>query len=58
MINLARHLGIDGELALRGAVDRFETRFRSMEEMGPIAGLSLDDMDLRWEQAKKSRPSL
>ena len=52
VINLARHLGIDGELALRGAIDRFETRFRAMEEMGPIAGLTLDELDTRWEQAK------
>ena len=58
VINLARHLGIDGELALRGAVDRFETRFRAMEEMGPIAGLTLDELDTRWEQSKKSRPAL
>jgi len=52
VINLARHLGIDGELALRGAVDRFETRFRAMEDMGPIAGLTLDELDARWKQAK------
>jgi tetrapyrrole methylase family protein/MazG family protein len=52
VINLARHLGIDGELALRGAIDRFDARFRAMEGMGPIAGLSLEDMDLRWEQSK------
>jgi uncharacterized protein YabN with tetrapyrrole methylase and pyrophosphatase domain len=52
IINLARHLGIDGELALRGAVDRFDTRFRAMEGMGPMTGLSLEDMDLRWEQSK------
>ncbi len=58
VINLARHLGIDGELALRGAVDRFETRFRSMESAGSLDGLTLDELDRRWEQAKKSRPSL
>ena len=52
VINLARHLGIDGELALRGAVDRFDARFRAMEGMGPIAGLSLEEMNLRWEQSK------
>ena len=58
IINLARHLGIDGELALRGAVDRFETRFRAMEEIGPMAGMSLEELDERWEQAKKRRPAL
>jgi tetrapyrrole methylase family protein/MazG family protein len=52
VINLARHLGLDGELALRGAIDRFESRFRSMEAVGPIAGLSLEEMNLRWDEAK------
>jgi len=52
VINLARHLGIDGELALRGAIDRFETRFRQMESTGPLAGLKMDELDRRWEEAK------
>jgi tetrapyrrole methylase family protein / MazG family protein len=54
VINLARHLGLDGELALRGAVDRFEARFRHMESIGSLHGLSLDELDRRWEQAKHS----
>jgi len=58
IINLARHLGIDGELALRGAVDRFETRFRTMELAGPLDGLTLVELDRRWEHAKKRRPAL
>ncbi len=53
VINLARHLGLDGELALRKAVDRFENRFRAMEAAGPIEGLTLDEMNRRWEQAKE-----
>ncbi|MGH8948522.1 MAG: MazG nucleotide pyrophosphohydrolase domain-containing protein, partial [Acidimicrobiia bacterium] len=53
VINLARHLGIDGELALRGAVDRFETRFRRMELAGSLDGLTMDELDRRWEEAKK-----
>jgi tetrapyrrole methylase family protein/MazG family protein len=52
VINLARHLGIDGEVALRRAIDRFEARFRAMEVAGPVSGASLDDLNLRWEQAK------
>jgi tetrapyrrole methylase family protein/MazG family protein len=52
VINLARHLGLDGELALRQAIDRFEARFRHMESLGPVDGLSLDELDQRWEQAK------
>jgi ATP diphosphatase len=52
VINLARHLGVDGEVALRGAIDRFEARFRQMEETGPLDGLSLDELNRRWEEAK------
>ena len=54
IINLARHLGIDGELALRGAVDRFETRFRAMEEHGPdgraVAGRARPALGTRQEK--------
>ena len=52
VINLARHLGVDGEVALRKAIDRFETRFRLMEGAGPMEGVSLDELNQRWEQAK------
>jgi MazG family protein len=52
MINLARHLGLDAEVALRGATDRFEERFRRMESAGPLEGLNLDVLNERWEQAK------
>jgi tetrapyrrole methylase family protein/MazG family protein len=52
VVNLARHLGVDGEVALRGAIERFETRFRQMEEAGSLTDLSLDELNQRWEQAK------
>jgi tetrapyrrole methylase family protein/MazG family protein len=52
VINLARHLGLDGEVALRKAIDRFETRFRLMEGAGPMEGVSLEELNQRWEQAK------
>jgi tetrapyrrole methylase family protein/MazG family protein len=52
VVNLARHLGIDGEVALRGAIERFESRFRQMEAIGPLDGLSLDELNRRWESAK------
>jgi len=52
VVNLARHLGVDPELALRGATSRFEHRFRRMEEEGSLAGLTLAEMDQRWERAK------
>lgn len=53
VINLARHLGLDGEVALRRAIDRFETRFRAMETAGSIEGMTLDELNQRWEQAKE-----
>jgi tetrapyrrole methylase family protein/MazG family protein len=52
VINLARHLGVDGEVALRGAIDRFEGRFRHMEGAGPLDGLSIEELNRRWEEAK------
>ncbi len=52
IINLARHLGLDPELALTAANQRFEERFRRMEADGPLDGLSLHELDRRWERAK------
>jgi MazG family protein len=51
-VNLSRHLDADPELALRAAIDRFEVRFRAMEEMGDMKGLSLEQLDARWEAVK------
>jgi nucleoside triphosphate diphosphatase len=55
--NLARHLGIDGETALRRANGKFERRFRAIEnalraEGRPIADASLDEMEALWQAAK------
>ncbi len=52
MVNLARHLGVDPELALQRANATFETRFRRMEAEGPFDGLDLDQLNERWERAK------
>ncbi|HSJ28458.1 MAG TPA: nucleoside triphosphate pyrophosphohydrolase [Acidimicrobiia bacterium] len=52
-VNVARHLGVDPDLALRAAVHRFEDRFRMMEREGPLAGLTLAELDARWERAKE-----
>ncbi len=53
VVNLARHLGMDPELALRGATSRFEERFRRMEEDGPLVGLGIDELNERWDKAKE-----
>jgi len=52
VVNLARHLGLDPELSLRKATDRFERRFRHMEDAGTLVGLDLDQLNDRWERAK------
>ncbi len=56
LVNLARHLGVDPEQALRRACGRFERRFRVVEDQGTLAGLSLEEMDERWEAAKAAEP--
>jgi MazG family protein len=54
VINLARHLGVDAEMALRRCVDRFSRRFRYVEEqLGERLGeASLEEMDRHWDAAK------
>ena len=53
LVNLARHLGLDSEVALRGAVSRFEARFRRMEELGgELSSRSLEQLDELWDRAK------
>lgn len=56
-VNLARHLAIEPETALRGANARFEQRFRYIEARlrargGHPATATLEEMDLLWEEAK------
>ena len=55
--NIARHVSVDAESALRGSITRFEARFRWMESAAQDAGgglesMSLDAMDELWQQAK------
>lgn len=57
-VNLARHLGVDAEAALRSANHRFEQRFRYIEDrlrernLTP-AQVTLDELEKLWEEAKK-----
>ena len=56
--NLARHLGIDPEQALRYANQRFEHRFEIMEALLCKQGKTVDEqtpaqLELLWEAAKK-----
>jgi tetrapyrrole methylase family protein/MazG family protein len=59
VVNLARHLGVDPEGSLRRANDRFEARFRVMEELlaeqgdRAIGDLALAEIDALWDEAKR-----
>ncbi|WP_167303193.1 nucleoside triphosphate pyrophosphohydrolase [Sphingobium vermicomposti] len=55
VVNLARHLKIDAEVALRAATAKFESRFRTMESMAgdDFSGLTLDSKEALWKQAKR-----
>lgn len=55
-VNLARHLKVDAESALRGANAKFRERFRAMETIAggydALAALSPDTLDALWNRAK------
>lgn len=55
VVNLARHLGINPEMALRGAVDRFEQRFRHVEKISgkPLTEMDITSLEGLWQRAKK-----
>lgn len=65
-VNLARHLGVEAEQALRAASAKFERRFRAMEaqlvaEGTPVGQADLATLDAVWEKVKAlehaSRPT-
>jgi ATP diphosphatase len=53
--NLARHLKIDPEDALRQANRKFERRFRAIENAPDFSALSLDEMEALWQAAKAAQ---
>ncbi|HKJ75049.1 MAG TPA: nucleoside triphosphate pyrophosphohydrolase [Alphaproteobacteria bacterium] len=61
-VNLARHLKIDPETALRRTNFKFERRFRRIEQALSDAGkriedASLDEMEALWQAAKTDEPT-
>ena len=57
LVNTSRFLKIDAEEALRGAVDKFERRFRAVEAIFRARGrqlqeCTLEEMDEVWDQVK------
>jgi tetrapyrrole methylase family protein / MazG family protein len=57
VVNLARHLKIDAELACRGSTNKFSHRFEGVERLVAekkccMEEMTLEELDLLWEQAK------
>jgi ATP diphosphatase len=57
-VNLARHIGVDAEAALRRATQKFESRFNAIEQRVADAGNRLEEMDLKaldklWDSVKQ-----
>jgi tetrapyrrole methylase family protein/MazG family protein len=57
-VNTARHLGIDAELALKAATDKFIMRFSKTEELVSLDSLdmkelSIEELDVYWDKSKK-----
>lgn len=60
-VNLARKLGVEAELCLEDATQRFAARFRCMEKAAANLGRRLEDLppaelEKLWEQAKSRCP--
>ena len=59
LVNLARFLGLNAEVAMVSVNERFERRFREMEKIAAETGCSIENADMAtldrlWEMAKKS----
>ena len=56
VVNLARHLGVDAEMALRGCNLRFRRRFHRMEQdtVKPLEELKPGELEDLWAQAKRA----
>ncbi len=60
LVNAARHLGVNAEMALRDSNRKFVTRFTRMEEMAreqgvDFASLTLEEQDALWNRAKAEK---
>ena len=55
VVNLARHLNIEPEAALREANRKFEHRFRAIEKEPGFPELSLEEKEELWVAAKKAQ---
>jgi tetrapyrrole methylase family protein/MazG family protein len=61
VVNVARHLRVDPEVALRAAVQKFRARFEAVESLAAergidLAAAGLETLDALWDQVKAVRP--
>jgi tetrapyrrole methylase family protein / MazG family protein len=59
VVNVARHLGVEPEAALRAASAKFRTRFERVERLAAergieLRGADLDQLDALWDEVKAS----
>jgi ATP diphosphatase len=54
IVNLARHMGVDPESALRAASAKFDRRFRIIEAAPCFADMTLAEKDELWRAAKRA----
>ena len=58
VVNVARHLDVDAETALRAATTKFRARFQQVERLAAEDGVTigpdtdLDVLDALWERVK------
>ncbi len=63
LINLAKHLQIDPDIAIESANQKFMRRFLKLEEIAKkrnqnIENANIDDLDKLWEEVKRGEKSL
>ncbi|MEX2628073.1 MAG: MazG nucleotide pyrophosphohydrolase domain-containing protein, partial [Ilumatobacteraceae bacterium] len=56
VVNVARHLDVDPEVALRAAIGKFRTRFEAVERLAAERGIDLHTdlatLDALWDEVK------
>jgi uncharacterized protein YabN with tetrapyrrole methylase and pyrophosphatase domain len=57
VVNYARHLGVQPEMALSGATEKFIRRFAALEAQArsehlDLESMTLDQLDVLWDQVK------